>query len=453
MPSLLRPLRSPARSLARSVAFAIAGSAGLASLFVFACSSGDDDGTPPPSSSSGGDGAVDATFAADVLPPLPEAEPPAGDVCGDRAGYEPSSVWPLRGACPTRAGWAGLAGPQSSTIRWIAPLKVGGGGESSPAISANAGILWVGSVDGDIVGVLNGNPRWGYRTGGEVRSSPAMDAKGNAVAGSMDGTLYGIMLGSFAMEDGGVDGASPFPPARLMWSIPLGGQLVSSPVIAADGTIYVGSTNGKLFAITVAANNVASTKWSATTNDVNGSSPALGQDGTVYAGSSDHKLYAFHPDGSPAWSVDLGAEVKASPAVGGEGTVYIGTADGKLHAIDKAGKEKWSYATGGPITGTPAVYAGSVFIGSEDKRLHAISTVSGAKRWIYETQGAVGTPVIASDGVIYVGATDARLYAITAKGSLFFATNVKGNVRGAPAIGTSGDLYVSTDNGIAAVGP
>jgi outer membrane protein assembly factor BamB len=311
----------------------------------------------------------------------------------------------------------------------------------------------VGTPGGDIVAISStGIVRSALYTGGAVRSSAAMDVDGNAVIGGGDGVLYGLKVGSAVVPpDASVDdaGLGPYPPAKIVFSIAIA-PTASSPDIGADGTIYIGTLDGKLVAI---ASKGAATKWSVATNDTSGSSPSLGQDGTIYVGSSDHKLYAVGADGAPKWALDLGAEIKSSPAVGGDGTVYIGTVDGKLHAVAASGTERWAYATGGAITGTPAVYAGSVYVGSEDRKLHAVSTIDGAKRWTYETLGAVATPVIGPDGTVYVGSADARFYAITKAGGLLFVVNVKGKVRSAPAIIAGPTLFLTTDNGVVAIGP
>jgi eukaryotic-like serine/threonine-protein kinase len=63
------------------------------------------------------------------------------------------------------------------------------------------------------------------------------------------------------------------------------------------------------------------------------SSPAIGADGTVYVGSDDNKLYAINPDGSLKWTYITGDYVRSSPAIGANGTVYVGSYDGKLYAI------------------------------------------------------------------------------------------------------------------------
>jgi outer membrane protein assembly factor BamB len=44
------------------------------------------------------------------------------------------------------------------------------------------------------------------------------------------------------------------------------------------------------------------------------SSPTLGADGTIYVGSYDHKLYAINPNGTLKWSYVTGGSVFSSPA-------------------------------------------------------------------------------------------------------------------------------------------
>src|SRR5262245_60638244 len=55
------------------------------------------------------------------------------------------------------------------------------------------------------------------------------------------------------------------------------------------------------------------------------SSPALGPYGTIYCGSDDGNLYALSPDGSNRWVFGGGIIINSSPAVGADGTVYFGS--------------------------------------------------------------------------------------------------------------------------------
>jgi outer membrane protein assembly factor BamB len=272
--------------------------------------------------------------------------------------------------------------------------------------------------------------------------------------------LYGVERGGGVpptdggADDGGADAGDDagdggsVTPARAVFRRTLD-PIASSPAIGGDGTIYVGTSTGKLVALFADGGSV---KWTATTNDTLGSSPALANDGTIYVGSSDHSLYAVRPDGSPRWSLATAGSV-GSPVIGGDDTIYVGSSDGKLHAVTPDGKERWSYATGGPIGGAPCVRGGVVYVGSDDKKLHAVDAATGARKFTYDTLGAVATPIVGSDAKVYFGSADGNLYALTPSGLLFFAVKAKGRIHSAPALGDDGTLYVTTDTALVAIGP
>jgi hypothetical protein len=88
-----------------------------------------------------------------------------------------------------------------------------------------------------------------------------------------------------------------------------------------------------LAALPAAAGTPGEQKWAFTTGYLVNSSPAVGADGSVYVGSNDHKLYAVKPDGTQKWAFTTGNVVTSSPALSADGTVYVGSWDGKLYAV------------------------------------------------------------------------------------------------------------------------
>jgi hypothetical protein len=156
---------------------------------------------------------------------------------------------------------------------------------------------------------------------------------------------------------------------RLKWRYQTDSVIFSSPVIADDGTVCVGSWDGHLYAV----NRDGSLKWSYQTGGSVNCSPALAADGTVYVGSFDGYLYAINPDGSLKWRYQTGDYVGSSPAVAADGTVYVGSFDGYFYAIGPDGSLKWRYQTGGYVGSSPAVAAdGTVYVGSANNYLYAI---------------------------------------------------------------------------------
>jgi outer membrane protein assembly factor BamB len=52
----------------------------------------------------------------------------------------------------------------------------------------------------------------------------------------------------------------------------------------------------------------------------------IGADGTVYVGSADSRLYAITPSGSLFFAVNVKGAIRSAPAIGDDGTLYVTTA-------------------------------------------------------------------------------------------------------------------------------
>ena len=234
---------------------------------------------------------------------------------------------------------------------------------------------------------------WSFTTGSSVGSSPAIGADGTIYVGSWDNKLY-------AINPDGSEG----------WSFATGEYISSSPAIGANGTVYVGSGDSNLYAI----NTDGSEKWRFTIDAAVDSSPSIGTDDAIYVGSADNGFYAINPDGTLRWSFPTGDAILSCPAIGADGTIYVGSFDGRLYAVNSDGTEKWSFATGNVIFSSPAIGAdGTVYIGSFDGRLYAVN-LDGTEKWTFATGYLVqSSPAIGADGTVYVGSFDTKLYAIT----------------------------------------
>ncbi len=62
------------------------------------------------------------------------------------------------------------------------------------------------------------------------------------------------------------------------------------------------------------AQSAGTKRWEFTTGGPIFSSPAIADDGTIYVGSDDKKLYAINPNGSGQWEFVTQGVVKGSPA-------------------------------------------------------------------------------------------------------------------------------------------
>ncbi len=135
--------------------------------------------------------------------------------------------------------------------------------------------------------------------------------------------------------------------------------------------------------------------WAFQAEDMIESTAAI-VDGTVYLGVSDGNLYAIDVQtGKGKWKYQAAAPIKSSPSING-GVIYFGDGDGIFHAVDIATrKKKWQYTTEGEIVSSANFAGDRVLFGSYDGFLYCLNINNGELAWKYETEGYVhATPSI-----------------------------------------------------------
>jgi outer membrane protein assembly factor BamB len=254
------------------------------------------------------------------------------------------------------------------------------------------GLVYVGSSQGHFfafsaTGTTNcsGIPKtckavWSAPARG-VDSSPAV-VNGIVYVGSYNGGVY-------AFSAAGTTDCAGIPKVcSPLWIGPTGAISYSSPAVA-NGVVYIAATNGLLYAFSAAGTTNCkgtTTKscqplWTgATANQIDGS-PAVAN-GTVYVSSSDGNLYAFSAAGAtgcsgtpktclPIWTAP-GLGGPTSPVVA-NGVVYTGEA-GRVYGLSAAGtidctgttpkrcRPLWTSADDGNATyASPAIANGVVY--------------------------------------------------------------------------------------------
>jgi|WetSurMetagenome_2_1015567.scaffolds.fasta_scaffold26156_2 outer membrane protein assembly factor BamB len=230
---------------------------------------------------------------------------------------------------------------------------------SSPAIAAD-GTVYVGSDDYVYALSPDGTLKWRYMTGG-VTSSPCIAADGTVYVGSYSDSLYALN-----------------PDGTLKWGYDVGDNINrASAALGADGTVYCGADRNDFSQSLYALNPDGTLRWSYATGGDIRSSPAIAGDGTVYVGSG-HYLFALNPDGTLKWSYQTGGNIRySSPAIASDGTVYFGSTDNFLYALYSDGTLKWHYETGENVEAAPTLgQDGTVYFLSNDGYLYALKGTS-----------------------------------------------------------------------------
>ncbi len=254
---------------------------------------------------------------------------------------------------------------------------------------------------GNVAGL---NQAWAALTGGIIYSSPAV-ANGVVYVGSEDDKLYAFNAVTGAPLTG--------------WPVSNAGfyDIDSSPAVA-NGVVYVASNNA-MYALNAVTGAVLS-GWPAGTFGVIESSAAVAN-GVVYVDDYDGNLYAFNAVTGAVlsgWPVGTSGPIFSSPAVA-NGVVYVGNYSGNLYAFNAVtGVKLWSFTTGEIYYSSPAVANGVVYVGSQDNNLYAFNAVTGAFLWGAATGGEIDSSPAVANGTVYVGSDDNNLYAYNLEAGL-----------------------------------
>jgi outer membrane protein assembly factor BamB len=167
----------------------------------------------------------------------------------------------------------------SSKVLWH--KKTGRDNDSTAAVGDD-GTVYFGSDDGRLRAIAPGGaPRWETVVGSPIRAPIAI---------GHDGTVFASTYGEqpFLAAFDGRDGAE-----KWRFSVEPGKGdfygIQSGALVDRDGYVYFGGRDKKVYCLSPAGQLV----WSYETGDQVDSGPVLGPDGTLYVGSDDGRLYAF----------------------------------------------------------------------------------------------------------------------------------------------------------------
>jgi outer membrane protein assembly factor BamB len=272
--------------------------------------------------------------------------------------------------------------------------------------------------------------------------------------------------------------ASATPPdlTSHKWKFKTNGKVISSAAVVA-GTVYFGSTDGKLYAVDSAT---GVSRWAfAAAGPVN-SSPLVA-DGNIYFGSVDGNFYDLDAgNGQVIWKFQTSGERRfTAPGIHGilpktetmpdpfdvflssptltDGKVIFGSGDYNVYALDaRTGALQWKFATGNVVHASPAVAGGIVYVGSWDRYLYALDARTGKMIWRFQTgddkviynQVGIASSAAVVNGVVFFGCRDGHFYAVDAKTGIqkWSHDNQMGWVIASPAV-ENGVVYFPTSDG------
>jgi outer membrane protein assembly factor BamB len=394
--------------------------------------------------------------------PAPHPAGPTGasaSPTGASAGPTGASAGPLRAAGwaqaihdPQHASAVPLSerGPRSDHLRW--KRRFGEGPVTPGPIVGPDGTVYAATNGGKLhaINPATGEDLWSFSGGapygGDLSTSPALLAGGTILWPGPRHTLYAVMASS----------------GRLLWEEPFRADVLS-PVVAPSGRAYVQDRTGLLKAIDVHGTTHA-VAWDVSPGEGSSSSPALAPDGTIVVGTDQH-LTAIADQGAKAttvWSWPSPAQIEVSPAVAPDGTVIVGLNDPFVYGV-RAGKLAWTFRKDDwSYSSAAATPDGKVYLGDHTGRLDVLNASTGEaviriatnppKTAHHETGGSVGigvwtSPAVDGGGNVYFGTAAGHIYGAAPDGTILFDIDTGGVVDSYPALGPDGTLYIGSSSG------
>ncbi len=293
--------------------------------------------------------------------------------------------------------------PLSLSWRYVTNRPLTGVNPTSPILAQNVGNSARGffAARDLIISFLpqSGETSWFYpSTGGSlgqsgittVRTTPLYH-NGMVYIGASDGHLYAIRAatGNFA------------------WEYPSGSSSITASPISVNNQLFFGTSNGSIVGL------------DATTGKPLGEIPELFRaddaivgsltyaDGFLYFVSRDQNAYALdvtralapqqgrRPKRVIRWRYTMAAPPAYSTPVIHNDMIYLVDGENLLALTSSRGRQRWSFPAGATISDTPAVTEQGIFFGTRQGNFFALN-LDGRERWRTEIAGpAYSSPIVA----------------------------------------------------------
>ena len=325
-------------------------------------------------------------------------------------------------------------GPHTTNLAFT--YSASGPIEAQVTVSPDEKTLYVACLDGSLTALgRDGKKRWSISLGDRIYGTPLVGADGTVYVGSDSKMFLAVS-----------------PEGAVLWKLETGADADTGAVFAKDGKILF--TAGRNL---YAARPGGDLAWRFQAKGKIFSAPAVADDGTVLFGAQDHHAYAVSPTGVLVWATDLAADVDAAPAIGDDGGMFFGTDGDEVVRLGGRGEIVWRRKLGGFVRGPLSIGRdGDLLTGTygPTPREVRVSAVDGHVMGSFAIQGTGarefgvhGGALEDDDGTLYFGAQDDAAYAIDRAGKMLWRFPTQADVDAPLTLLGDGSLVVPSDDG------
>lgn len=245
-------------------------------------------------------------------------------------------------------------------------------------------------------------------------------------------------------------GRSPYvgpTSATIAWTFETAGTISAQPVLAEDGTIYVGSHDHFFYAI----DPEGRVKWKRDLGDRVYATAYVDAHGDVFVGSDADFLWSFTPTGDLRWKLPTQDDADTCVTPSPDAATLYTAAGSDVWAVTPDGTARWRFRVVDTAGHATKIYScpcvdedGTIYVGAQDDWVYAIAP-DGRLRWRFQTSDDVDSSVVlGDDGTVWVSGDDRKVRALSRDGVPRFAFDAQGYVRGTVALGLDGTVLVPT---------
>ncbi len=296
----------------------------------------------------------------------------------------------------------------------VVNLTLDGGHFTIQPVVDNAGCAYIIDDAGNIYALsAEGALQWRTRipTGSSAPVGATLSPKGQLIVATGK-RLYAIETAA----------------GQIAWRVKLSdrnsGPIVGAPAVAPDGTLYVTTqgqdkeAQGRLLAITPDGHQL----WTFVADKKQPFDlPAvLSQNGTIYVASTEGTLYAINADGSSRFRFTVDGKIWANPVVGADEAAFLAADDGLLYAVNGDGSLRFELKVGDKKFRQSLALSPEgdrLYVIANDGHIYAVDSVAGQLLWDHgdQDESLVG-PVVDLNGNIHIGDTNGHYIAYTPDG-------------------------------------
>ena len=236
-------------------------------------------------------------------------------------------------------------------------IPLGGNSRVTPSIDEISRRIYLGVSNSNFFAIdyQGGKVKWNVICDAPIESSAVITSDRKLVFMTKLGTMYGFDISTEIAHT--VPG----------WKVNFGEVSLKSVAIDNTDHIIFGTDKGNVYKVKLGANGAITTLWKVSLSTSINSSPVLDAQGFIYIGDEEGFFTKLNPEnGAVLWKFNTKAPIRSTPSISNFGSINIATQTGAVFSLNESGKVRWKYNAGAPISANILYIDNLLYLGTEE---------------------------------------------------------------------------------------